>query len=74
MKLAHKLSICAVPLAFITVIPTKPIELSGRIRGVVSGLSGAVIAGATVSVMEQRTGILSPFVELQPVRFSTLGI
>jgi hypothetical protein len=54
---APKLLIFAVLLAFLAVSPAKGIELYGRIRGVVTDPSGAVIVGATVTVINNATGI-----------------
>lgn len=57
LNLASKLFIFAMLLGFLTATPAKGIELYGRIRGVVTDPSGAVIAGATVTVTNVATGV-----------------
>jgi hypothetical protein len=57
LNLTSKLFIFALLLAFLTATAAKGIELTGRIRGVVTDPSGAVIAGATVTVTNVGTGV-----------------
>jgi hypothetical protein len=57
LSLASRLFIFALLLGFFTVTPAKGIELYGRIRGTVTDPSGAVISGATVTVVNDATGI-----------------
>ncbi|MGD1156838.1 MAG: carboxypeptidase-like regulatory domain-containing protein [Terriglobia bacterium] len=57
LNLASKLFIFALLLGFLTATPAKGIEVYGRIRGVVTDPSGAVIAGATVTVTNVATGV-----------------
>jgi hypothetical protein len=56
-KSVFKLLLFALFLGCLPVSPAKGIELYGRIRGVVTDPSGAVIAGATVTVTNVGTGV-----------------
>jgi len=52
-----KLFVFALFLGFLTVTSAKAIDLYGRIRGTVTDPTGGVIAGATVTVVNDATGI-----------------
>jgi hypothetical protein len=55
--LSCKLFVLALFLGFLTVTSAKAIDLYGRIRGTVTDPTGAVIAGATITVINDATGI-----------------
>jgi len=54
---ALKLFVGSLLLGFLTITAAKAIDLYGRISGVVTDPSGAVIAGATIAVTNNATGI-----------------
>jgi hypothetical protein len=74
LSLASKLFIFALLLGFVTVTPAKAIELYGRIRGLVTDPSGAVIAGATVTVTNDATGISKTIVTHTDGTFEVLQL